>query len=511
MPTEPVMPAHRPMMSTDIRRPKLAFYGDDFTGSTDALEVLAFSGLRVALFVEPPTQAALARVGELDAIGLAGDSRAMTPAQMDVRLPAVFDSLVRCGAPIVHYKVCSTFDSAKNIGSIGHAMRLARPHFGNACIPIVGGTPALKRYCLFAHLFARSATDDHIHRIDRHPIMSRHPLTPMQESDLRIVLGEQGGFEVVSVGFPELDRGYDHARERVDALLAAAPSGLLFDAAIAEHMTTIGRLLEHWSANRSPLFVVGPSGVEYALTQWWRESKTAAQQPVPIPDAGRAQGPVLAISGSASPLSAMQIDAAAAGGFDAIAIDTLALIAHGAPGAPAAPAAPGAAPGSAASAAHGSPAAPAGSAAAAAAELALVQSIVGRLQQGRNVIAYTARGPSDERIAEAIARIESSGRTQDDARREAGATIAARLGNVVNGVLARFPLKRLLISGGDTSTEVVKAIRPVALTIAARLAPGAPLCRMVSDVARVDGVEVALKGGQMGAADFFLTATQGLR
>lgn len=25
---------------------RLAFYGDDFTGSTDALEVLAFSGLR---------------------------------------------------------------------------------------------------------------------------------------------------------------------------------------------------------------------------------------------------------------------------------------------------------------------------------------------------------------------------------------------------------------------------------------------------------------------------------
>ena len=155
MPAEPVMPSQRPMMSTDTRRPKLAFYGDDFTGSTDALEVLAFSGLRVALFVEPPTEAALARVGELDAIGLAGDSRAMTPAQMDVRLPAVFDSLVRCGAPIVHYKVCSTFDSAQNIGSIGHAMRLALPHFGDACIPIVGGTPALKRYCLFGHLFAR--------------------------------------------------------------------------------------------------------------------------------------------------------------------------------------------------------------------------------------------------------------------------------------------------------------------------------------------------------------------
>ena len=34
---------------------RLAFYGDDFTGSTDALEVLAFAGLRCALFLKPPS------------------------------------------------------------------------------------------------------------------------------------------------------------------------------------------------------------------------------------------------------------------------------------------------------------------------------------------------------------------------------------------------------------------------------------------------------------------------
>ena len=71
-------------------------------------------------------------------------------------------------------------------------------------------------------------------------------------------------------------------------------------------------------------------------------------------------------------------------------------------------------------------------------------------------------------------------------------------------------MKRLLVSGGDTSTEIIKAIRPIALTVAARLAPGAPLCRMASDRPGHDGLEVALKGGQMGAADFFLTATQGI-
>ena len=39
----------------------LAFYGDDFTGSTDAMEALALSGLRTVLFLSPPTPELLAQ------------------------------------------------------------------------------------------------------------------------------------------------------------------------------------------------------------------------------------------------------------------------------------------------------------------------------------------------------------------------------------------------------------------------------------------------------------------
>ena len=37
----------------------LTFYGDDFTGSTDALEQLARSGIRAMLFIEPPSPRAV--------------------------------------------------------------------------------------------------------------------------------------------------------------------------------------------------------------------------------------------------------------------------------------------------------------------------------------------------------------------------------------------------------------------------------------------------------------------
>ena len=139
-------------MNADIQNTslRLAFYGDDFTGSTDALEVLAFAGLKCALFLKPPTAEELKSLGGYDAIGVAGDSRGMSPLEMDQELPLIFNALNDLGAKVVHYKVCSTFDSSPSVGSIGHAMDIARLTFGSQLIPIVAGTPALSRYCVFS-------------------------------------------------------------------------------------------------------------------------------------------------------------------------------------------------------------------------------------------------------------------------------------------------------------------------------------------------------------------------
>ena len=41
------------------------------------------------------------------------------------------------------------------------------------------------------------------------------------------------------------------------------------------------------------------------------------------------------------------------------------------------------------------------------------------------------------------------------------------------------------------------------------LAPGAPLCRAWSSLPARDGLEIVLKGGQIGQADFFDAVRQG--
>ena len=125
---------------SDARRlpdgPLVAFYGDDFTGSSAAMEVLAFAGLDTILFLAPPTPQRLARFASYRAIGIAGVARSRPPAWMDEHLPPIYDLLATVGAPVIHYKVCSTFDSAPHIGSIGRATELGRRAFAG-WVPLV--------------------------------------------------------------------------------------------------------------------------------------------------------------------------------------------------------------------------------------------------------------------------------------------------------------------------------------------------------------------------------------
>ena len=101
----------------------LSFYGDDFTGSADAMEALSLNGVRAALFLAPPSPEELrGRFAELQAVGVAGVGRTMTPAQMKDTLPEIFGKIKELGAPLFHYKVCSTFDSSPEVGNIGRAI-----------------------------------------------------------------------------------------------------------------------------------------------------------------------------------------------------------------------------------------------------------------------------------------------------------------------------------------------------------------------------------------------------
>jgi uncharacterized protein YgbK (DUF1537 family) len=87
--------------------------------------------------------------------------------------------------------------------------------------------------------------------------------------------------------------------------------------------------------------------------------------------------------------------------------------------------------------------------------------------------------------------------------------IGAGLGRLLDRVMRKAKLTRGVIAGGDTSGHAAMTLGIYALTALAPIAPGAPLCRAHSDDPAHADLEIALKGGQMGAPDYFRAAKQG--
>jgi 3-oxoisoapionate kinase len=417
----------------------VAYYGDDFTGSTDVLEVLATAGIDTVLFLERPTQVCLQRFSHCRAIGLAGKSRSQTPAWMDAHLPEEFAWLKSLGARLCHYKVCSTFDSSPGIGSIGRAIDIGAAIFQSKYVPVVAGVPALRRYVVFGNLFATA--DGETFRIDRHPTMSRHPVTPMDEGDLRLHLGRQTSRRIGLIDLMALhsdDRG-----ERLDRIVAGGAEIVLMDTLDDASLAAVGELL--WRPGSAQPFVAGSSGVEYALVAYLRPPRPAAE----------AAGPtdrIAVLSGSCSPVTARQIAWAGANGYATIPLDAARLAAGDS--------------------------APLRIAA---------DSACAALADGRSTVLYSA-GPGQARI-----ELDAAGRE----------TLAKLSGAAFQEILARSGVRRAVVAGGDTSSHTGVQLGIQALTFRMPLAPGAPLCRAYSSSPQWDGFEIVFKGGQCGGDDFF--------
>lgn len=430
----------------------LTFYGDDFTGSTDALEVLASAGIPTVLFLTTPDDTHLARFPEARVVGVAGISRSQDPAWMDANLPPVFERLKAIGAPLCHYKVCSTFDSAPHVGSIGRAAELGKAVFGAKPVPVVVGAPALGRFVVFGNLFATAAGVTY--RIDRHPVMSRHPTTPMHEADLRLHLAAQTKLRSVLVDHTALDAATPGAIAEMDAEL------VVLDTVDAATQTVVGRLL--WeSAAHEPGFVIGSSGVEFALVRHWRDlGLVPASADVKLPEP---VDRIVVLSGSCSPTNETQIRRGLTDGFADLRLDPVALIESEA-----------------------------------AMEAAAARAVA-LLAQGKSPILYTALGPDDR------ATFSPDGMTDITFNTRLG----ERLGMVFRDILRRSGIRRAVVAGGDTSGHVTNQLGLFALTYSAALVRGCPLCRAHADQPAFDGIELALKGGQMGGERFFSQVRKG--
>jgi uncharacterized protein YgbK (DUF1537 family) len=121
-----------------------------------------------------------------------------------------------------------------------------------------------------------------------------------------------------------------------------------------------------------------------------------------------------------------------------------------------------------------------------------------RLAQGRSVICYSALGPETDVGVQ----------FEDEDSRHA---IGRALGQIERALVERAGLRRAVIAGGDTSSHALRQLGVYALTTRLPLptTPGSPLCLAHSDDNAFEGLEIALKGGQVGGDDYFTKIRHG--
>jgi uncharacterized protein YgbK (DUF1537 family) len=289
-----------------------------------------------------------------------------------------------------------------------------------------------------------------IYRIDKHPSMSKHPVTPMNEGDLRIHLGKQTDKKIGLI-----DNVQQKAKKKEWLDNITDEEVILLDTMNEDELLKIGDWLNAQQEKHGQLFSVGGSGIEMALGNYW--NKKGKLKPMTKWKKIKKAEPLLVVSGSCSPVTKKQIEFALAQGFIETPLELETFQSE---------------------TGHGFSIG------------GNLEEIVSALRQNQNVIVHTGN----------IRKIEQS---------TSARTLGNVLGHIAKRVCEEVKLKRVVIAGGDTSSYAARAMGIDAVEMIAPLVIGAPLCKAYSKNKAIDGLEVNFKGGQVGGDNYFEVVTRG--
>jgi uncharacterized protein YgbK (DUF1537 family) len=299
--------------------------------------------------------------------------------------------------------------------------------------------------------------------------MSRHPITPMNESDLRLHLAKQSSRKMGLVDIWHMDQGDEVAERWLRHEIDAGNEVILFDTISDEHMRQIGKMIWGMRGER-PVLLVGSSGFERALGIHLQGTGQLAQAALGT-EAGTVER-IVVMSGSCAPGTRDQIDYAIRQGFADIRIDSVRLV----------------------DPALGSE------------EAARVTALaLNALAEGRSPLLYSAQGPDDSAIGATKTRLAELG--QDPL--SVGHVLGAAQGRILRTILKQSDVRRVCVAGGDTCGYAAQQLGIFALQVVIPVAPGAPLCRASSDDPEFEGLQISLKGGQNGEAPYFVQIRNG--
>lgn len=286
---------------------QVGFYGDDFTGSVDALLQYRRAGLDGVLLTGPDVDPSDgAGLSGRDVIGIAGISRSLPADDLATEVAPALVRLRDLGPRVVQYKACSTADSSPEIGSLGRVLEIARQLFPPRPVPMIFAQPDFGRYTVFGQHFASDG--ERVHRLDRHPIMARHPVTPIAEADLARLIGRQTWLSVGSVPWTE----YADPDRLATLINSGADAAVICDALTDDHLELVARAVLADPAQ--PRFMIGSGGLSLGIGRAVGSEARGLSQSKPS-QVSPATDRTLALSGSASPRTRDQLRVAVAAGW----------------------------------------------------------------------------------------------------------------------------------------------------------------------------------------------------
>lgn len=429
-----------------MKKEFLGCIADDFTGATDLANNLVRTGYRVIQTIGIPEKPL---DEEADAVVVALKTRTVQAKDAVEQSLAALAWLSHQGAGQIYFKYCSTFDSTPkgNIGPVTDALMDALgTDFTIACPAF----PENGRTVFKGYLFVG---DELLHESG----MRNHPLTPMTDSNLARVMQAQTNRKVGLIDYQTVSQGAEAIAHRINELKNLGVSIAIVDAISNDDLRKMGPALASL-----PLLTAG-SGVAIGLTPRLESVKQVNSDSLMAAKADiaellpKAKGFRAIVSGSCSTATNGQVADFISKGGIAFPIDPMQL-------------------------ANG---------------VDVVSNALmwakDRLSYGP-VLAYATAEPAAVRLIQTKLGVEKAGEMVEQA-----------LAGIARG-LVEMGVQQLVVAGGETSGSCVQALGITRMRIGPQIAPGVPWCHAPSMYAGNDGVHIALKSGNFGAADFFTSA-----
>jgi len=407
---------------------------DDFTGATDLAITLVNQGMRVTQVIGIPDEQTDA--GDAQAVIVALKSRTIPAAKaVDLSLAAL-NWLRSKGAKQIFFKYCSTFDSSwrGNIGPVADALlEKLGSDFAFVCPAFpTNGRSVYKGYLFVGDLLLSDSP------------MKDHPLTPMRDSSLLRLMGEQSERTVGLIDIGTVRGGTHAVKQRIEALKTERVSYGVVDAIDDKDLRVIGE------AAAGHALVTGGSAVSLGLPDNFRKlGMLGAPETPETPVIG---GRSLVLAGSCSLATRRQI-AKVKGIWPNRKIE--------------------------------------------------VDAIATGRDVAAELIEWAADQPTETPVliyasADPDEVSEIQNRHGVD---EAGAMIERVMGRISVGLVAQG-FKRIVIAGGETSGAVVSALGIKTLRIGPEIDPGVPWTESFDQ----QHLALALKSGNFGSEGFFARA-----